>query len=48
MNESACVGAWLVGSRSTAWFEEVMRDTKGRGVDVVLNSLAGRYVHRAA
>jgi len=28
-------------SRALAWADEVMRDTSGRGVDVVLNSLAG-------
>lgn len=31
----------IYDSRSTSWFTDVMRDTDGRGVDVVLNSLAG-------
>jgi phthiocerol/phenolphthiocerol synthesis type-I polyketide synthase C len=30
-------------SRSTSWFQDLMRDTDSRGVDVVLNSLAGKH-----
>jgi len=30
-------------SRSTSWYDDVMRVTGGQGVDVVLNSLAGAH-----
>ena len=33
----------IYDSRSTSWFADVMRDTDNRGVDVVLNSLAGKH-----
>ena len=33
----------IYDSRSTSWFADVMRDTENRGVDVVLNSLAGKH-----
>ena len=31
----------IYNSRDKSWYAEVMRDTGGRGVDVVLNSLNG-------
>ena len=31
-------------SRSTKWYDELMQQTSGEGVDVVLNSLAGSHV----
>jgi malonyl CoA-acyl carrier protein transacylase len=34
-------------SRSTAFAEEILRDTAGRGVDVVLNSLADEFIERS-
>jgi phthiocerol/phenolphthiocerol synthesis type-I polyketide synthase C len=34
----------VMSSRSVAWAEEVMEATGGRGVDVVLNSLAGEAI----
>ena len=33
-------------SRSDSWYDDLMHATDGNGVDVVLNSLAGRHVHR--
>lgn len=33
----------IYDSRSTSWFADVMRDTGNRGVDAVLNSLAGKH-----
>jgi len=30
-------------SRSTSWYKEVMRVTNGKGVDIILNSLAGDH-----
>jgi NADPH:quinone reductase-like Zn-dependent oxidoreductase len=32
-------------SRDTSFYEDVMRETKGRGVDLVLNSLSGELLH---
>jgi len=34
---------YIYDSRSTSWFSNVMRDTNYRGVDAVLNSLAGKH-----
>jgi myxalamid-type polyketide synthase MxaB len=34
-------------SRTTAFAEEILRDTGGRGVDVVLNSLADEFIERS-
>jgi polyketide synthase 5 len=33
----------VYNSRSTEWFDDLMRDTDGKGVDVILNSLAGKH-----
>ena len=33
----------VYNSRNTSWFDDLMRDTNGQGVDVVLNSLAGKH-----
>jgi len=33
----------VYNSRSTDWFDDLMRDTDGKGVDVILNSLAGKH-----
>jgi phthiocerol/phenolphthiocerol synthesis type-I polyketide synthase C len=33
----------VYNSRSTSWFDDLMRDTNGQGVDAVLNSLAGKH-----
>lgn len=30
-------------SRSISWFDDLMKDTEGQGVDVILNSLAGKH-----
>ena len=35
----------IFDSRSTAFLTDIMRQTKGRGVDIVLNSLAGELLH---
>jgi len=37
----------VMDSRSTAFTEDVLRLTGGRGVDVVLNSLAGEFIPRS-
>lgn len=34
----------IVNSHSPAFFPEIMRETNGRGVDIVLNSLAGELL----
>ena len=34
---------FVYNSRNVGWFDDLMRDTKGQGVDVVLNSLAGKH-----
>jgi phthiocerol/phenolphthiocerol synthesis type-I polyketide synthase C len=36
----------IYDSRSLAYADEILRDTQGQGVDVVLNSLAGEAVNR--
>lgn len=36
----------VMDSRSLDWAEQVQEITKGGGVDLVLNSLAGDYIHR--
>ena len=36
----------VMDSRSLAFAEEIERATGGRGVDIVLNSLAGEFIHR--
>jgi hypothetical protein len=33
----------VYNSRNLSWFDDLMRDTNGQGVDVVLNSLAGKH-----
>lgn len=33
----------IYDSRSTSWFADIMRDTNNRGMDAVLNSLAGKH-----
>jgi len=33
----------VYNSRNTDWFDDLMRDTDGKGVDVILNSLAGKH-----
>ena len=33
----------VYNSRSTEWFDDLMRDTDGKGVDIILNSLAGKH-----
>jgi NADPH:quinone reductase-like Zn-dependent oxidoreductase len=33
----------IFDSRSYSWFKDVMRATKGQGVDIVFNSLAGKH-----
>lgn len=33
----------VFNSRSTEWFDDLMRETDGKGVDVILNSLAGKH-----
>jgi phthiocerol/phenolphthiocerol synthesis type-I polyketide synthase C len=33
----------VYNSRSISWFDDLMRDTDGQGVDAVLNSLAGKH-----
>ncbi|KAJ5291615.1 Fum1p [Penicillium angulare] len=35
----------IFNSRSSAFLPDIMRETKGRGVDLVLNSLAGELLH---
>jgi NADPH:quinone reductase-like Zn-dependent oxidoreductase len=35
----------IFNSRSTDFLHDVMRETNGRGVDVVLNSLTGSLLH---
>jgi acyl transferase domain-containing protein/NADPH:quinone reductase-like Zn-dependent oxidoreductase/thioester reductase-like protein/acyl carrier protein len=34
---------FVYNSRNVGWFDDLMRDTNGQGVDVVLNSLAGKH-----
>lgn len=45
LRDMGCLDAF--DSRSTDLFHGVMKATKGRGVDVVLNSLAGQHVDLA-
>ena len=33
----------IYDSRSTSWYDDIMKETDGQGVDVVLNSLAGAH-----
>ena len=33
----------VYNSRNLSWFDDLMKDTNGQGVDVVLNSLAGKH-----
>ena len=35
----------IFNSRDTSFLTDVMRETNGRGVDIVLNSLAGELLH---
>lgn len=35
----------IFNSRDTSFLPDVLRETKGRGVDVVLNSLSGELLH---
>jgi NADPH:quinone reductase-like Zn-dependent oxidoreductase/malonyl CoA-acyl carrier protein transacylase/SAM-dependent methyltransferase/acyl carrier protein len=39
--------AHVMDSRSLAFAEEVMQATQGRGVDIVLNSLAGEFIEKS-
>ena len=34
---------FVYNSRNVGWFDDLMKDTDGQGVDVVLNSLAGKH-----
>ena len=43
---NGCIGAF--DSHSTSWYRDVMSLTGGRGVDIVLNSLAGEHVAERA
>jgi len=36
---------WIFSSRDTSFVEELMRETHGNGVDLVLNSLSGELLH---
>ena len=42
LRDMGCVDAF--DSHSTKWFHDLMVSTKGIGVDIVLNSLAGEHV----
>lgn len=35
----------IFNSRSTSFLTDIMRETGGRGVDIVLNSLSGELLH---
>lgn len=42
LRDMGCVDAF--DSHSTKWFQDLMKSTQGKGVNIVLNSLAGEHV----
>lgn len=45
MNEYQIPRDHIFSSRNTSFFDDVMRQTGGKGIDVALNSLSGELLH---